>query len=295
MLFSKNSPSLFISLTLFFLTLQYKSLSTVAQSNLITETSPENDLCAVSIIDRFQQHRVVGGETLESIAIAHSLIPETLIRINPILETKPLSIGQEILIPPMNGALIQAPQGVTWKDLETAYGVRADVLFELNGCQAIPRIVFLPGVNWGSPDSSFRQYTGLSGYPLPFRANIGLSYGWYNLEENGQKRFHGGIDLLAPIGTNVLNVEPGIIAFAESQGNYGNLVVVNHQGGKQTRYAHLETITVNVGQSVEVGTILGTVGVTGSPDLTQSHLHFEIRYNSPSGWVAQDPQIHFQD
>jgi murein DD-endopeptidase MepM/ murein hydrolase activator NlpD len=294
MLLSKNSPTLLISLTLSFLILQGESLSTTAQSIFSTENAPENDLCAVSIIDRFQQHRVVTGETLESIAIAHNLLPETLIRINPILERKPLSIGQEILIPPINGAVIQAPQGVTWKDLETAYGVRADVLFELNGCQATPSIVFLPGVNWGSPDSSFRQYTGLTGYPLPFRANTGLSYGWYNLEENGQKRFHGGIDLLAPIGTNVLNVEPGIVAFADSQGNYGNLVVVNHQGGKQTRYAHLETIKVNIGQSVEVGAILGTVGVTGSPDLPQSHLHFEIRYNSPSGWVAQDPKIHFQ-
>ncbi len=87
-------------------------------------------------------------------------------------------------------------------------------------------------------------------------------------------------------------VDTGIIAFVGQQGNYGNLVVINHQGGRQTRYAHLSRIAVREGQQVKVGTPLGTVGSTGSPDINPSHLHFEVRFNSPSGWVAQDPELH---
>ena len=78
------------------------------------------------------------------------------------------------------------------------------------------------------------------------------------------------------------------------QDNYGNLVVVNHPGGKQTRYAHLDTIQVVIGQQVNSGEVLGTVGTTGRPDLDTPHLHFEVRDNSPLGWVAQDPVIHLQ-
>ncbi|WP_041780190.1 M23 family metallopeptidase [Allocoleopsis franciscana] len=55
---------------------------------------------------------------------------------------------------------------------------------------------------------------------------------------------------MANLGTPVLSVEAGTIAFAGKQGGYGNLVVVNHQGGRQTRYAHRKP---GVGQDGSVG------------------------------------------
>jgi murein DD-endopeptidase MepM/ murein hydrolase activator NlpD len=70
-------------------------------------------------------------------------------------------------------------------------------------------------------------------------------------------------------------------------------VVVNHQSGKQTRYAHLSEITVQAGQKVSSGETLGKVGISGEPDSDQPHLHFEIRYNSELGWVAEDPNPYF--
>lgn len=164
--------------------------------------------------------------------------------------------------------------------------------FEVKGSQQQPRQVFIPGVNQLLADRQrVENYTGLSGYPLPSLATIALSYGWHQ-GADGQTTFHSGIDLLADPETPVLAVDTGIIAFAGQQGNYGNLVVINHQGGRQTRYAHLSRIAVREGQQVKVGTTLGTVGSTGSPDINPSHLHFEVRFNSPSGWVAQDPELH---
>lgn len=88
-----------------------------------------------------------------------------------------------------------------------------------------------------------------------------------------------------------LKVEEGTVAFAGEQGSYGNLVVVNHQGGRQTRYAHLQDgCFVKTGQKVKPQDKLGTVGSTGQPDVNKPHLHFELRYSSPQGWVAQDPE-----
>ena len=81
----------------------------------------------------------------------------------------------------------------------------------------------------------------------------------------------------------------GIVVFAQEQGSYGNLVIVNHSSGMQSRYAHLEHIKVRAGEKVNKGDLVGTVGNTGEPTLKKPHLHFEIRSSSSLGWVAKDP------
>ncbi|MBD0313180.1 MAG: M23 family metallopeptidase, partial [Microcoleus sp. T3-bin5] len=106
--------------------------------------------------------------------------------------------------------------------------------------------------------------------------------------------FHSGVDFLASEGTQVLATGEGTVAFVGPQGDYGNLVVVNHQAGKQTRYAHLKDIAVKVGQKVQSKEVLGTVGMTGKRDIAQAHLHFEVRYNSGLGWVVEDPLLYLQ-
>lgn len=251
--------------------------------------------CPPPVLSRLTPHQVAPGETLESIAAQYGLIPATLVRLNPSLQSGALPIGKEILIPPFNGARVEVPQGATWQDLADAYGVRADVLFELNGCQRQPQQVFVPGVNWaGSGQSAVDTYTGFARYPLATAAPVILNYGWQQNPNTGAAQFHSGIDLLAQEGSPVLSVDAGTVAFAGQQGSYGNLVVVNHPGGRQTRYAHLSQVSVRTGQQVQPGATLGRVGSTGNPDSDRSHLHFEVRYNSPQGWVAQDPEIHLK-
>ena len=248
--------------------------------------------CPAPILSRLESHLIRQGETVESIANIYGLLPETLMRLNPILKQNPLPVGKEIQIPPFNGIRIQVPAGVTWQELAKAYGVRPDVLFELNGCTKIPQIVFIPGVSWHSSDSRPSDYTGLSAYPLPAPAEIGLGYGWHNLPDSGTRFFHSGVDLLAPIGTSVLAAEAGIVAYVGNESNYGFLVVINHPGGRQTRYAHLSRINVKIGSEVQAGEIIAEVGNSGKPDLNASHLHFEVRYQTPQGWIAQDPALH---
>lgn len=254
-----------------------------------------NSACPPPVLERLQRHRITTGETVESIAKRYNLLSATLIRLNPVLSRGSAPVGREILIPPLNGTRVEVPVGTSWQDLATTYGMRADLLFEINGCQTTPKVVFIPGFNRAAGERpAVDTYTGLAGYPLPSVAPVGLAYGWQPNSATEQRAFHSGIDLLTELGTPVLSANAGTVAFAGQQGNYGNLVVVNHQGGRQTRYAHLGRVKVAAGQAVELGYTLGTVGSTGSPDIDLPHLHFEVRYNTPSGWVAQDPEIHFK-
>jgi len=249
--------------------------------------------CAPPILSRLQSHQIAAGETIESITARYNLLPETLISLNPVLEKGSAPVGEKILIPPYNGIRVEVPSGATWKDLEAAYGVGADILFETNGCENVPSVVFIPGVSWQPTSQEVNNYTGLGGYPLESVATVGLGFGWQVLPSNGQVMFHSGIDLLADPGTPVLSADAGVVAFVGQEESYGYLVVVDHGGGLQTRYAHLSKIVVSIGQKVNSGDFIGAVGVTGTPDLAVPHLHFEVRNLLPVGWVAQDPQVHF--
>jgi murein DD-endopeptidase MepM/ murein hydrolase activator NlpD len=271
-----------------------KAIPAIAQIDIIKPANPQREVCPQPVLSRLQRHRIIPGETVASIASQYNLIPETILGLNPELKGGTLSVGQEILIPPFNGIVITAPNGATWKDLQDAYGVQADVLFEINGCQSTPKVVFIPGVDWTRSGQNNRNYTGLASYPLPFIAEIGLSYGWQKNPTNQQRLFHSGIDLLAPVGTPVLAADTGNVVYVGQEGAYGYLIVINHAGNRQTRYGHLSQITVKIGQNVAAGTTIGAVGTSGQPDLSTPHLHFEVRYKLPVGWIAQDPGIHLK-
>jgi murein DD-endopeptidase MepM/ murein hydrolase activator NlpD len=246
------------------------------------------------VLSRLARHRIAPGETVADIAQQYGLIPATLLGLNPQLQGGSLPVGSEILIPPYNGTRIQPPAESTWQSLAETFGVRADALFEVNGCTLeVPEVVFVPGVNWspapgvqpGPPDAI------LSGYPLPEPVSVITRYGWQLDATTGQVGFHSGVDLDAPSGTAVLAAGSGVVAFAGEEGAFGNLVVINHAQGLQTRYGQLESIAVQPGQTVQVGDRIGTVGMTGNAQV--SHLHFEVRLNSSLGWVAENPGRYF--
>ncbi|HEY9299488.1 MAG TPA: M23 family metallopeptidase [Phormidium sp.] len=251
--------------------------------------------CPEPALSRLKRHLVAPGETIESIASLYNLIPATLLGMNPSIRQGEVRAGSEIIIPPFNGVAVEVPANQTWRDVAAAYKVRDALVYEANGCQEDPKIVFLPGVNWSPVGSdNFIENSTLSGYPLPTVAPVALGYGWLLHPGTRKVFFHSGLDLLANPGTPVLAAGDGIVAFAGERGNYGYLVVVNHQEGQQTRYAHLDSMTVTTGQPVRQGQQLGTVGGTGSPDIETSHLHFEVRYNSELGWVAEDPKSYLR-
>lgn len=247
---------------------------------------PSSQLCPSSAISRYTRHVVQSGETLDSIAAQYELLPATILALNPSVQT-PLTPGASLTIPPYNGIQVNPPSGSTWRSLAAQYQVRADLLFEQNGCQTSPgNVVFIPGVN-GFATPVEEETTTLSGYPLEAEARILAGYGWQVNPATGLVEFHSGVDLEAETGSPVLAVGPGVVAFADVQGTYGKLIVINHSEGLQTRYAQLDSIQVEAGQTVTTGTPIGTVGMSG--DAPTPQLHFEVRLNSDLGWVAEDP------
>ncbi|MEO0407009.1 MAG: M23 family metallopeptidase [Cyanobacteria bacterium P01_A01_bin.135] len=256
-----------------------------------TAASPESS-CPAPVLSRLAEHTVSEGETLETIARRYQLLPATIVGFNP-QATQTVTPGMTLLIPPYNGVVTRPAEGTTWQDLGERYGVRADVLFELNGCQDVGERAFVPG---GTPSATVVDTAQtpavqqLAGYPLPETTTVLMDYGWQVNATQDDVEFHSGVDLEAAAGTPVLAVEGGVVAFAGEQGSYGKLVVINHRDGLQSRYAQLGEITVSPGQTVGSGDRIAQSGQSGLGQTgIAPHLHFEIRENSPMGWVAKNP------
>ena len=89
--------------------------------------------------------------------------------------------------------------------------------------------------------------------------------------------FHGGIDFKGVYGEPVLATSNGPVTWAGAHGPYGNLVEIFHDNGVSTRYGHLRSANVSLGQEISRGDIIGWMGNTGRS--TGPHLHYETRVN----------------
>lgn len=94
---------------------------------------------------------------------------------------------------------------------------------------------------------------------------------------------HAGQDIAVPVGTPIAATDGGTVTVASVQSGYGNVVYIKHDGGVESRYAHLSSFAVRPGQSVKRGEVIGRSGNTGTS--TGPHLHFEIRVDGR----ARDP------
>jgi murein DD-endopeptidase MepM/ murein hydrolase activator NlpD len=91
----------------------------------------------------------------------------------------------------------------------------------------------------------------------------------------GRNTFHEGVDFVAPTGTPVAAAAGGVVIASERHAEYGNMVEIDHGNGLTSRYAHLSSRSVNIGDVVLRGQNIGAVGSTGRS--TGAHLHFEVR------------------
>jgi murein DD-endopeptidase MepM/ murein hydrolase activator NlpD len=110
--------------------------------------------------------------------------------------------------------------------------------------------------------------------PVPGHANSNFGVRKNPFIHRGRER-HAGIDLSASRNTPVHAAGAGMVVRAERGGGYGRVVYIDHGGGLETRYAHLQKILVAEGQFVPAGALIGKVGSSGRA--TGPHLHFEVR------------------
>lgn len=103
-------------------------------------------------------------------------------------------------------------------------------------------------------------------------------------ETMGDWRTHSGIDIAAPVGTQVLAVSAGTVASVEQDDLMGTTVVIAHAGGVESIYANLAAVpTVEAGDQVSIGAVIGAVGTTAVAESARApHLHFEMREDGES-------------
>lgn len=129
-----------------------------------------------------------------------------------------------------------------------------------------------------SPASS-----GTGALRWPIRGTIDSPFGWRIHPITWTRRLHTGIDIDGWYGQEIKAAKAGIVILAGVKGGYGNSVMIDHQNGWVTLYAHQQSLNVQVGQYVTTATTIGWVGSTG--DSTGPHLHFELRVNG----IPTDP------
>jgi murein DD-endopeptidase MepM/ murein hydrolase activator NlpD len=111
----------------------------------------------------------------------------------------------------------------------------------------------------------------------PVAGYLSSAYGTRRDPFTGGSDFHSGLDISAPTGQPIQATADGLVTTASYQGNYGNLIEVDHGFGITTRYGHLSRFAVTKGQRVRRGDIIGYVGSTGRS--TSPHLHYEVLVN----------------
>ncbi|MGW1666183.1 peptidoglycan DD-metalloendopeptidase family protein [Streptomyces microflavus] len=132
------------------------------------------------------------------------------------------------------------------------------------------RIITANAKKWGSTAGA---PLSTQGWTKPVDGPVGTPY--RAAGANWASGYHTGVDFVVPLGRTVRAAGPGEVVKAGSGGYYGNEVVVRHDDGMYSQYAHLSSISVSKGQKVEGGQAMGLSGATGN--VTGPHLHFEIR------------------
>jgi murein DD-endopeptidase MepM/ murein hydrolase activator NlpD len=197
-------------------------------------------------------HRVAAGETLYRIGRAYGVDVATLQRENAIRDPAELETGSLLFVPGADHTVEVPPLDAPLARLEPRPQRRASP-------------AQIPRAGGGALDPAAH------GEPLawPLRGVLISGFGTRDRDQ------HEGIDLAAPEGTPVLAAAAGEVLFSGEQRGYGNLVLLGHDRGLVTVYAHNSANLVSAGDRVERGQPIARVGRTGKA--TGPHLHFEVR------------------
>jgi murein DD-endopeptidase MepM/ murein hydrolase activator NlpD len=233
-------------------------------------------------------YTVQPNDNIWVIAQGFGLKAETVLWANPEVEKLPdlLSVGQKLVIPPVDGVYYTVSAGDTLEKLAKTYQISVDkiVSFKANGLEEPYTLV--PGQKIMLPDGR-KKVVPTNYYPMTFvgRAPAGAPTGsgrfaWPTHGYLSQRYWSGhlGIDIANAKGTPILAADDGYVRLAgRDTYGYGNQVVIDHGNGYYTRYAHLDKVLVKAGDTVKKNQKIGTMGSTGRS--TGPHLHFEIIHN----------------
>jgi len=276
-----------------------RNVDAASKSLVIDERSYRTDASQARIVRRADWHTAIPdrprleivtytvqpGDTAESIAAQFDLQPTTLMWSNPEMERMPdlLKVGQTLTILPIDGIYHRVEVSDTLHSLAESYDVRiTDIVkcsfnpFIDGGTLSEGQKLIIPG---GTKPYKPQQVTEYQG-PVPTGAESTGGFSWpsWGMLTQGYWYGHRAVDIGASVGSAIRASDGGYIVFAGwTDIGYGYLLVVDHQNGYQTYYAHLSNIFVEEGEIVDRGQVIGAMGSTGNS--TGPHLHFEVRFN----------------
>lgn len=231
------------------------------------------------------------GDTISTIAKKFNITVNTILWANNLSAFSLIRPGDKLMILPSSGVLHVVAKGDTLGKIAKNYGVSEDQISSSNNLGEhliIGQKIIIPGGKKLSTATIAKRpsSTGVSGVGVisnlikspkaPAAASkMNWPCGAYRITQYFSWR-HPGVDIAAKVGTPIYAADSGVVTIAQGgwNGGYGNTIVIDHGGGKKTRYGHLSKLFVKVGDTVDKGENIGAMGSTGRS--TGSHLHFEI-------------------
>ncbi|MDW0114329.1 M23 family metallopeptidase [Sporosarcina saromensis] len=250
-----------------------------------------------------KKYSVQAGDVLGKIAVAHNMPTATLMELNPgVTEDSVLQIGQELNVTVLEPfveveALYEskAIEAIPFKKLtekdETQFkGEKKLKQAGADGKKSVTRKIRKKnGTVIGEAVAETEvlvepqhEVTIVGTKVIPSRGTGNFAWpadGGYVSSQMGKRwgRVHQGIDIARPSTRAIFAADNGVVTKATRHSTYGNYIVISHNNGYETLYAHLSSIEVKVGQTVPQGTKIGVMGSTGRS--TGVHLHFEVMKN----------------
>ncbi|MGM0953839.1 MAG: M23 family metallopeptidase [Pseudomonadota bacterium] len=117
---------------------------------------------------------------------------------------------------------------------------------------------------------------------------VSSKYGYRSDPFTGKRAWHAGIDMAGREGGDIISVAGGVVSFSGDRYGYGNMVEIRHGDGLVTRYAHADSLLVDVGDVVQKDQLIARMGSTGRS--TGPHVHFEVIRNGRT----EDPEKYMQ-
>lgn len=219
---------------------------------------------------RFVEYTIKPGDTLSEIAARHRVPIEMITESSGIKSYSILRPGQKLIIPRRGGLVYKMKKGDCLAAVAQTYSVKLEDILaenpELESLDVIPgeEPIFLPDAKIPAPP------------PVWYRPGWGRLTGRFGIRRHPilkRRRMHYGIDIGMRYGW-VRAARSGHVVFAGRLGSYGRTIIIEHNGGYKTLYAHLSRTKVKKGKYVKARSRIAISGNTGLS--TGPHLHFEI-------------------
>ena len=248
-----------------------------ASEEITTPTRPMKKLAAGGA------HTVSSGETLFSLGRKYGVSPYTIADLNGLSHDKSLSVGQSIRIPSGNGQTFAAKKPLVEEQDTVASNEEQPQIVDVPKNLAAKKSLAAEEIPDAAPApkqvAEAVANPTVGGMRWPVKGKIISEYG---SKPNGLK--NEGINIAVPEGTGIRAAESGVVAYSGNElKGYGNLILIRHEGGWVTAYAHAKELFVKRGDTVKRGDVIAKAGQTGS--VSSPQLHFEVR----KGATAMDP------